>query len=258
MVDSSDGNSRNVTSGSPAPQPAQPDVLPESKPNSVKAWPYIAPFAVFMIGTQLESQSVGPDGAINANQYALIYALKIAAVIIAMIVSRQALKDLIPLPNKKISLISILIGAFIAAFWIGLDGLYPGLPDFLGGKRSAFDPTTLETPWRYAFIAIRMLGLVVVVPIVEELFTRDFLLRFVTAPNWEPIPAWNFNATAGAASLGLFVMGHPEWLPAALCGILWLWLLKWSRSVSAIVLSHMVANLGLGLYSFATGDWHFL
>jgi len=227
-------------------------------PGPAQAWPYVVPFAVFLIGTQLESQATGADGQLVPNQYALYYTLKIAAVMVAMFVSRQALTDLKPLPNRKISILSIFLGALVAVFWIGLDGLYPGLPDFMGGKRSAFDPFSLEVPWRYGFMAVRGLGLVLIVPIIEELFTRDFLLRFVTAPDWQPVPAWAFTPTAAAVSLGLFVMGHPEWLPALLCGILWLWLLRFSKSVSAVVISHSVANLGLGLYSLATGDWHFL
>lgn len=226
--------------------------------NPVQAWPYVAPFAVFLIGTQLESQAAGADGMVVPGQYALYYSLKILAVIVTMFFSRKALADLKPLPTLKISVLSVVLGAFVAVFWIGLDGLYPGLPDFMGGKRSAFDPFTLEAPWRYGFMAVRGLGLVLIVPIIEELFTRDFLLRFVTAPDWQPVSASAFTPMAAAFSLGLFVMGHPEWLPALLCGILWLWLLRYSQSVSALVISHSVANLGLGLYSLVTGDWHFL
>ena len=243
-----------VTPASDNPGPANI----QTAVSSVEAWCYVAPFAVFLIGTQLEAQATGANGELVPHRYALFYCLKILAVIVALMFSRGALKDLKPFPGRNLTAVSILLGAFIAFFWIGLDGLYPGLPDFMGGKRSAFDPYSLEPSWRYIFMAIRGLGLVLVVPVIEELFTRDFLLRFVTAPDWQPVPSWAFTPTAAAVSLGLFIMGHPEWLPALLCGLIWLGLLRWGKSVSALVISHCVANLGLGLYSLATGDWHFL
>ncbi|MCY2933564.1 MAG: CAAX prenyl protease-related protein [Planctomycetota bacterium] len=222
-----------------------------------EAWNYVVPFAVFLIGTQLESYAVDADGKTIGETYAAIYCLKIIAVVIALGFCRKSLADLVPIPTAKVIVVAILTGAFVTAFWIGLDGLYPGLPESMG-KRSAFDPTSLGGLWRTLFMIFRGLGLVVVVPIIEELFTRDFLLRFVSGTDWQAIPAWKFNTTAAFVSTAIFVSGHPEWLPALLCGMLWIWLLGWSKSVSAVVISHAVANLGLGLYSVITGDWHYL
>ena len=232
--------------------------LPESNSSeTLSAWQFVAPFAVFLIGTQAESFAVDSNGKVLGESYAMIYSLKIIAVLIAMFICRKSLADLRPLPNFRLICVAILTGAFVTAFWIGLDGLYPSLPESMG-KRSAFDPTSLDGLWQILFIAFRSLGLVIVVPIIEELFTRDFLLRYVTEPDWQTIPAWRFNSTAALVSTAIFVAGHPEWLPALLCGILWIWLLRWSKSVSTLVISHAVANLGLGIYSVVTGDWHYL
>ena len=52
-------------------------------------------------------------------------------------------------------------------------------------------------------------------------------------------------------------LAHPEWLPALLTGLLWAWLLRQTRSLSACVLSHAVANLALGIYVLTTGDWKY-
>ena len=55
-----------------------------------------------------------------------------------------------------------------------------------------------------------------------------------------------------------FATAHPEeWLPAFLTGLAWAWLLHRPRSVSACVVSHMAANLALGVYVLATGAWKF-
>lgn len=253
------------------PHPAPPDHdsnvhptgdLPQansasSQSHDTPALAYVLPFAVFLIGTNLEGQAENEDGTLIGPRYVTFYCAKILAVIVAMIISRKAWRDLRPLPGGGTIALSALIGAFVAVFWIGLDGLYPPLPESLG-KRSAFDPTTLEPATKWLFLIFRALGLVAIVPIIEELFVRDFVLRYVTDPNWQKIAPWAFNSTAAVVSLGLFVAGHPEWFPALLCGVLWLWLLHKSRSVSALVISHAVANLGLGIYSVVTGDWKFL
>lgn len=235
----------------------QPPVSTLAESSDVPAWAYVLPFAVFLIGTNLEGQAENADGTMIGERYAAIYCVKILAVLAAMFVSRKAWRDLKPLPGMGTVLLSVLMGAFVTVFWIGLDGLYPPLPESLG-KRSAFDPTQLEPATKWLFLVFRMLGLVAIVPIIEELFMRDFILRYVTDPDWQKIAPWAFNSTAAIISLGLFVAGHPEWFPALLCGVLWLWLLRKSRSVSALVISHAVANLGLGVYSIVTGDWRFL
>ncbi len=50
---------------------------------------------------------------------------------------------------------------------------------------------------------------------------------------------------------------HPEWLPALLTGLAWAGLLAMTRSVTACVVSHAVANLALGIYVLATGNYQF-
>ena len=54
-----------------------------------------------------------------------------------------------------------------------------------------------------------------------------------------------------------FALVHPEWLPAVLTGALWAWLLWQTRSLTACLVSHATANLALGIYVIATGDWKY-
>ena len=60
-----------------------------------------------------------------------------------------------------------------------------GLESLLGlGDRPAYNPLDqlAATPaWAYTFLAIRFVGLALVVPIIEEFFLRGFLMRFVDA-----------------------------------------------------------------------------
>ena len=74
------------------------------------------------------------------------------------------------------------------------------------------------------FLAVRMLGLVVLVPLIEELFYRSFLMRWVVDPNYTRVPIGRVTPLGLAATTGVFAFSHPEWLPALLTGLAWGWL----------------------------------
>lgn len=222
-------------------------------------WHYIVPFLAFLAITSLEGEAKNDDGSLNANLYATIYCLKIVIVGGCVIWGRKALNDLLPVPKTVFWIYAIVSGLMIGFFWVHLEGFYPPLPESIVGKRTGFNPLkNLDGPLQAVFLVARFLGLVIVVPVIEELFTRDFVLRFVTKPEWETVEPWQFSRNAAIFSTIIFVVGHPEWLPAILCGLIWLALLRYSKSVSALVISHAVANLAIGFYSIVTGDWHFL
>lgn len=188
--------------------------------------------------------------------YPIAYAVKIALVTAVAVWFRSAWRDLRPVPSLTVIVASVALGLGIAAMWVGLDGHYPSLP-FLG-KRSAFDPWTLSAANRWWFLAVRFFGLVLVVPLIEELFWRSFVMRWLIDPNFRTVPIGKVTATAAALTCLGFAIEHPEWLPALLTGAAWVGLLAWSKSVSACVISHMAANLALGVYVVAFGAWRFL
>jgi CAAX prenyl protease-like protein len=131
------------------------------------------------------------------------------------------------------------------------------MPAFLGGSRSAFDPLTLDPIARWGFMGARLLGLVLVVPLIEELFWRSFLMRWLIDNDFWKVPIGKVTPMAAAVTSVLFALAHPEWLPAVLTGALWAWLLWWTKSLSACAVSHATANLALGLYVIVTHDWKF-
>jgi CAAX prenyl protease-like protein len=104
-----------------------------------------------------------------------------------------------------------------------------------------------------------MLGLVLIVPLFEELFWRSFVVRWIIEPDqFREVPIGRITPVAAAITAALFAVEHPaEWLPALLTGGLWAGLLWQTKSVSACFVSHAVANLGLGVYVLTTGAWKF-
>ncbi|CAN5913618.1 CAAX prenyl protease-related protein [soil metagenome] len=244
-----------------ATSPAPPPDSDSSKRSGLltdNPWiPYVAPMFVFLALTQAEVLlPQTSDGGPHPTWYPVAYALKVLIVAVVMWICRSAWRDLRPWPNLKGLALSIGIGLAVIAAWIGLDNRYPPLP-FLGGDRQAFDPFVLPMAGAIAFLTVRIIGLVLLVPVFEELFWRSFLMRWVIDSEFTRVPIGRVTTLAAAVSSIGFALAHPEWLPALLTGMAWAWLLWKTKSVSACVISHLTANLALALYVLITSDWKF-
>jgi CAAX prenyl protease-like protein len=218
--------------------------------------PYVLPmFAYLLLSTFEGYLPAGPNGGPSPRWYPLAYTLKVAIVAGLMWACRSTWRDLSPRPSLRALGLAVVLGLLVVVAWIGLDGHYPTFA-FLG-KRTAFDLDLLHPVGRWAFIAVRLFGLVVLVPVFEELFWRSFLIRWLISDDFTRVPIGQVTPLAVVVSSVTFGFVHPEWLPAILTGFAWAWLLWYTRSLAACVVSHATANLALGLYVIATGAWKF-
>ena len=223
---------------------------------SPTALPYVAPMIGFLAITAAEGYLPTRGGGVDPLWYPVVYAIKVAIVAVLAWMCRSTWRDLAPRPSPGTLALATVLGLGVAALWVGLDGHYPALP-FLGGKRSSFDPNVMPRPGMVAFVAVRLLGLVVLVPLIEELFWRSFLMRWVIDQDFARVPIGRVTPLAAGVTSVAFGLAHPEWLPGLITGLAWAWLVWQAKSLSACVVSHAVANLALGLYVIATGDWKY-
>lgn len=228
----------------------QPNPPGAAKPQSAgAAIPYVAPFAVFLALTQLESlEALAPF-------YPVIYSVKAAAVAAALWYCREALLRF----PFAVSPLALLLGAAGVVMWVGLEQVPYPKPEFLGGGRAAFNPEEriADPALRVAFLAVRFLGLAVLVPLMEELFWRGFLIRYVQAEDFESVPVGKVTPAAFAIVAIAFAAVHPEWLPALLYAAAANWLLMRTQSLWACIQMHAVTNLLLGIYVMVWKDWRF-
>jgi CAAX prenyl protease-like protein len=218
--------------------------------------PYALPIFIYVGLSALESYLPQLDGHPSPLWYPLAYAGKVVVTALVAWHYRYTWKDFLPVPSFRSVCLAVLAGLFVWLLWIGLDGLYP-LLRFLGGARVAFDPMLMNPIARWAFIGVRLLGLVVLVPLIEELFWRSFLLRWLIDPEYSKVPVGRVTPMAAGVTSVLFALVHPEWLPALLTGLLWAGLLWRTRSLGACFISHLTANLALGVYVIGSGDWKY-
>jgi CAAX prenyl protease-like protein len=234
-----------------------PGAAPSAADTWALAWPYVAPLLGFLALTSLEGQlPTARDGTPSPVWFPLAYTVKIVLVASLLWWSRAAWRDLRPFPGPAALGLAVLVGLAVIVAWVGLDRLhYPAIPWL--GKRTAFNPASLRPAARAGFLAARFFGLVVLVPVIEELFYRSFLMRWMVDPEITKVPIGQVTLAGLAATTAVFGFSHPEWLPALLTGLAWGWLVWQTKSVSACVVSHAVANLALGIYVLTTGEWRF-
>jgi CAAX prenyl protease-like protein len=219
--------------------------------------PYVAPMLTFLVLTSVEDWLPKLADGPHPTYYPIFYAFKLAVVAAVCWLGRSTWADLRPWPGWKSLSLAVSLGLLVTLLWVGLDGDYPVYGEV--GSRASFNPGVLSPAARVGFLLVRMTGLVLVVPLFEELFWRSLVVRWIIDPDdFRKVPIGQVTPIAGAITATLFALEHPaEWLPALITGAIWGGLLRQTKSVSACFVSHAVANLGLGIYVLATGHWKF-
>ena len=187
------------------------------------------------------------------NWFPAAYLAKAVIVTTTLLVCRRPWADI--RFDARVIIPSIVIGLAVFVAWIGLDQLidYPRL-----GTRMGFDPGSLRgTLWWPVFLATRLYGLVLMVPVMEEIFWRSFLLRFLTRQEFTELPVGTFSASALWLMVAASAVAHPEWLAAVIASLVYALWLRRSRSLFGAIVSHATTNAALGGYVMATGEWHY-
>jgi CAAX prenyl protease-like protein len=144
----------------------------------------------------------------------------------------------------------------------GLTGKTTGVLKLLGvdSRRDGFDPSIFQNPvaW-WSVVLLRFLRAVVVVALVEEIFWRGFLMRFVCdwdGDYWRQ-PFGRAHWKSYLIVTGMFVLAHGslDHAAAVVYGSLTYLLCVWSKSLGACVIMHATANLLMGLYIMSYGKY---
>ena len=148
------------------------------------------------------------------------------------------------------------VGVLALAIWLAPRELF-GAPPRLEG----FDPTHFppNSPAYWGTLSFRFLRMVVVVPFLEEIFWRGFLLRYLIREDFESVPFGSFTWFSFLAVTVGFTLEHQpvDFAAAFVTGMLFNWVAIRTRSLSSCILAHAITNLLLGIYIMATRQWGF-
>lgn len=155
--------------------------------------------------------------------------------------------------------LGLIVGVAGIFQWVGMQHLLerhfahfrPG-PNVFNPDLFFKDPAT-----RIAFECVRLLGAVVVVPFMEELFWRDYCWRSITAPNdFKLAHVGEWDPKAFVIVPLIFAVVHGNWW---LTAIVWAFmvggLLVYTKSLGACIVAHATTNLLLGVWVLYSKQW---
>jgi uncharacterized protein len=219
----------------------------------------VAPFGLYMAFIALEEALrflAGKGFFVIQDRYLLcLYPVKVLSVALLLFLFRKSYREirLKELFGPLVSLFALVTGIGVFVFWINLDQPLATL-----GTPRGFDPNLFrEESMRLLLTASRLAGAALVVPVMEELFWRSFLIRYIISPDFSSIPMGRFTWPSFLITAVLFGLEHNLFLAGILAGIAYNLLLYYSRSLSACILAHGVTNLALGIYVLKAGKWYF-
>ena len=157
------------------------------------------------------------------------------------------------LPDAREAGRAVATGIAVFALWVQLDAPWMQL----GNATAPFVPLDATGQPVWPLIALRLAGAVLVVPVMEELFWRSFLMRWVQHPGFERVDPQTVGIKAILLSTFIFTLAHTLWLAAALAGLAYALLYRWSGKLWTAVIAHAVTNALLGVWVIATGRWEF-
>ena len=208
---------------------------------------YIAPFAAFIVLLALQPLLPTPT-----------WVRLLVPLAVILIFSRGALAE----SRLVRPATSVLIGVAVFVIWVGPGFLRPGyhdLPIFsnslLGHAVSSLLAAQKSSRWPLLF---RVLVSVLAVPVLEELFWRGWLMRWIIDRHFWRVPLGTYQAAAFWIVAALFASEHgPYWDVGLAAGIIYNWWMVRTRSLWDCILAHAVTNGLLAAWVITRGEWQY-
>lgn len=211
--------------------------------------PWVAPFAVFALWLLL------------GKQIPLAWPAKEILLDVVVLASIVGFSWRVLPRSAPHWLASVALGLAVFVLWIAPDTLISGWRDHwifqnsvTGEVKTTIPPAEL-TP---VMLALRTMRAALLIPVLEELFWRGWLPRWLQDTRFSRIPLGQYTRFAFWATAALFAAEHgPFWEVGLVCGVIYNWWMMRTRSLGDLMIAHGVTNLALSLYVMASGRWGF-
>jgi exosortase E/protease (VPEID-CTERM system) len=185
-----------------------------------------------------------------AEEVDVAYGARLVAVFVALYQYRSHYREL-AWPR---SWTAPIVGAALAVLWIGSS--YFTASDVPEARRGPPPAVDAWAPWAFsAWVALRVIGSVAIVPICEELAFRGYLWRRLIARDFDLVSFRRWTPLALVGSSLAFGFLHERWILASVCGVAYGLVQLTSGRLSEAVVAHATTNAVISLWSLWTGDW---
>lgn len=143
---------------------------------------------------------------------------------------------------------SVAIGVGVFAVWLGLEpeSTHAPLQTALAGL-----PSGTERAW----LAFRIVGSALLVPVAEELAFRGYLIRRLVSVDFEGVRPGHFTWLSFLGSSLAFGLVHGRWLAGTLAGMAYAMAVYRRGRLADAIVAHMTTNGLIALYVIIWGEW---
>ncbi len=156
-------------------------------------------------------------------------------------------------PSASEAVLAVGAGLVVFALWIHLDAPWMQI----GSPTASFLPLDARGGLIWPLVVVRWIGAALIVPVMEELFWRSFLMRWVQSPQFESVVPQRVALKAVVLSTFVFTLAHTLWLAAVIAGLVYAWLYVRTGKLWVPVIAHAATNGALGVWVVTTRNWAF-
>ncbi|MDF2642955.1 MAG: prenyl protease-related protein [Pseudomonas sp.] len=232
----------------PMVEPVSPQREPETNFFRRPSTSRILPFAAYMAFVAI-ADGLGRLGW-TAEELRWLYPVKIGVVLVLLLACWRTYVELArPALGWRAACEAIVVGVVVLVLWVNLDAGWMQV-----GSSAGFDPTSGgEIDWW--LVAVRIAGAALVVPVMEELFWRSFLMRWIESRNFLALRPALVGLQAFLITAVLFGIEHNLWFAGVVAGVAYGYLYMRSENLWSPILAHAVTNALLGIWVVSTAEW---
>lgn len=217
----------------------------------------ILPFAVYLGFLALElavSHWVGAESKTAALDTRWIYPVKtLCTGLVLLLVLRQCTE--LTRPQRLAfgeTVMAVTVGVVVWVVWIGVDQAWATV-----GTPQGYDPRRADGSIDWPLAGVRLMGAAVVVPLIEELFWRSFLMRWTVDRDFLRVSPRAVTPFAFMATAIVFGLEHHQWFAGIVAGVAYASLYVRTGQLWQSVIAHAVTNGLLGVWVLYTGAWEY-
>ena len=215
-------------------------------------WVRALPFAIYL-GFLVVAAALP---AMSAADVRWLYPVKVGLVAVALLVLWPRFEELsMPRLTPREGLWALAIGIAVFVVWTNLELSWASLT--ADNEAGGFYPVGGDGRIDWLLAGIRIAGAALVVPVMEELFWRSLVMRWLDRQEFLKLNPRDVSWRALLASSVVFGLEHDLWLAGIIAGLAYGELYRRSGNLWAPIFAHGVTNGLLGAWVLWSGQWHY-
>lgn len=212
-------------------------------------WPRILPFAAYMAFIAVDPFVVSDSG----ESPLWLYPIKITLVLALLVFYAKEYEELWvkPVLDLRELVLTVSVGVIVYVLWVRMD--FPWAMQ--GPLGEGYNPRRVEGALVFVYMGIRIIGASVIVPVMEELFWRSYIIRYIISPDFKSVALGTATALSCAVTVALFGVEHNLWLAGMMAGLAYNLLLYKTRRLWPCIIAHGITNLLLAFHVVLTQEW---